>query len=120
MPESERNPATRLLGWLLSYTGADAVQASSSLFNRLIGVSVQQAAENGHPENADVKPRRPVRDVVEVVLEPFAEGGIAPPAVHLRPAGDTSFYAVAGHVVRNRLPELVNENRPLRPRTDQA
>src|SRR5262245_23928904 len=109
MPASESNPATRPLGSPYPTRTHRPCKKPYWFLRRLVRVAVQQPAEDGHPQNADVQPRRPVRDVVEVVLEPLAKGSVAPPAVHLRPAGDPGFYAVAGHVVRDRLPELVDE-----------
>src|SRR5262245_60031723 len=119
MPASERNPATRPR-YFSSYTGGATVQASSLFFKDLVRVAVHQPAENGHPQDADIQPRGPVRDVVKVVLKPLSQRSVAPPAVDLRPPGNPGFHAMAGHVVRDRLPELMDEHWPLRPRTDQA
>src|SRR5437773_5223899 len=61
-----------------------------------------------------------MRDVVQVVLEPFTQTGVAAPAVDLRPTGDAGFDAVTRHVIGNCLAELTDEHRPLRARTDQT
>ena len=62
---------------------------------------------------------RPVLDVVEVVLDALLERGVAAPAVDLRPAGDAGLHLVAQHVLRNAVLELLDEERPLRPRADE-
>ena len=38
---------------------------------------MEQSVAHGHPEDAHVEPRVPVGDVVEVVLQVFALGGVA-------------------------------------------
>src|SRR5438445_13332128 len=81
---------------------------------------MEDAVEDGHPENAEVEPRSPVGDVVEIVLDSFAQGGVAAPAVDLGPAGDPGLHAMAGHVIGNGLGELLNKDGSLRPGTDQA
>src|SRR6266403_1186058 len=87
---------------------------------RLIRIPVKYPVEDGHPQNPDIEPGGPVGDVVEIVLDAFAQGGIAAPAVDLRPAGDPGFDAVADHVVGNSLRELADEYRALGSRPDQA
>ena len=75
---------------------------------------MEQPVPDRHPQNMDVQPRVPVRDVVQVVLEALAEGSVAAPTVDLGPAGYTGFDAVSGHVIRHGLAELLDEDGTLR------
>ena len=81
---------------------------------------MKNPTEDGHPQDAQVKPGSPVGDVVQVELDALANGSVAAPAVDLGPAGDAGFDAVPGHVVGNGLAELVDEHRPFGPGTHQA
>ena len=81
---------------------------------------MKDTVDDGHPENAEVEPWRPVRDVVEVVLHALAERGVAAPAVDLGPAGDAGLHAMAGHVIGDGLAELLDEHGTFRARADQA
>src|ERR1019366_8583751 len=74
----------------------------------------------GHEENVQIEPRGPVGDVVEIVLDTFAQRRVAAPAVDLGPAGDAGFDGVPSVIVRDRLGELADENRTLRTRAYQA
>ena len=63
---------------------------------------------------------RPVLDVVEVVLDPLLERGVAAPAVDLGPAGDPGLHLVAQHVLRDPVLELLDEVRALRARARRS
>lgn len=54
----------------------------------LVGVAMDEAGENGHGDNTEVKEKGPVLEVVKVILDALVNGGISAPAVDLRPAGD--------------------------------
>ena len=81
---------------------------------------MKQPVKDRHPQNAEVEPGSPVRDVVKVILNSLAKGGVAAPTVDLGPASDTGFDAMACHVVGDGLAELLDENWPFRSGTDQA
>src|SRR5262249_62329742 len=66
----------------------------------LICISMEKPVEQRHPHDAEVEPRRPVRDVVQVKLYALAQGSVAAPAVYLGPAGDACLHGMAGHVGR--------------------
>src|SRR5687767_10090536 len=54
----------------------------------LVGDStLEDAADEREPHDLQVERDRPVLNVIEVVLDPLLERGVAPPAVDLRPAG---------------------------------
>src|SRR5687768_17974005 len=84
---------------------------------RLEGMPVQ-AAHDGQPEDLEVEADGPVLDVIQVVLDPLLERGVAAPAVDLRPAGDAGLDLVAQHVLRDAVLELLDEERALRTRAD--
>src|SRR5688572_3057764 len=67
-----------------------------------------QTAEERQPHDLEIEAHGPVFDVIEVVLDPFLDRGVAPPAVHLRPAGDARLDLVAQHVLRNPVLELLD------------
>src|SRR5258708_29591312 len=75
-----------------------------------IGVAADDAVPEGHPQDAQVQPRVPVRDVVQIVLNPFPQRCVAAPTMDLGPAGDAGFHAVAGPLILNNLSELLDEN----------
>src|SRR5262245_7630034 len=91
---------------------------------RTLGISVRvllaEAAENREDEDLDVEQKRPVLDVVEVVLDALLDRGVAAPAVDLRPARHPALHSVAEHVLGDALLELLHEGGPLRPRPDEA
>src|SRR5688572_21969736 len=80
---------------------------------RARGISVRvllaEAAQQREDQDLDVEQQRPVLDVVEVVLDPLLERGVAAPAVHLCPAGDAALDPVPDHVLRDLLLELLHE-----------
>src|SRR5262249_39691977 len=79
----------------------------------LIRIPMHQPVPQRHEHDLQVKHRVPVDDVVKVELDPLPQRRVAAPAVDLGPAGDAAFDRMAGHVVRNRLAELLDELRPL-------
>ena len=81
---------------------------------------MNDAAEDGHPEDVQIEPGCPVRDVIEIVLDSFAKRCVTAPAMDLGPSGDPRFDPVPGHVVRNRLAELLREYRPFGPWPNEA
>src|SRR4051794_14453880 len=88
--------------------------------NVSIRVAVHEAVPERQPQDAQVEPRRPVRDVVEVELDAFSQRRVAAPAVDLGPARDAGFDGVASVIVRNRLGELIDEDGPFWPWPNQA
>src|SRR5262245_32232832 len=57
-----------------------------------IRMPVAKAAPDREPEDSQVEPDRPVRNVVQVAFQPAAERGVAPPAIDLCPAGHAGFH----------------------------
>src|SRR6266542_5672996 len=82
-----------------------------------MGVAARQDVPQRERENAHVEPRRPVVDVIQVVLYPLLEIGVAAQIVHLCPTGDARLDQVLLHVAGDLLPEALDEFRPLRPRS---
>src|SRR5262249_755498 len=105
MEEDMRNPRRRRIVFEAFYS---------------IRMPVEEHAPERQPEDAQVEERVPVRDVVKVELDALPKGRVAAPAVDLGPAGDAALDAVPGHVVGNRLRQLVDELRLLRSRADEA
>ena len=56
-------------------------------FSWSVRIWMNETLENREPENANVEHDRPVADVEEIVLNAFAEAGVAPQPVDLGPAG---------------------------------
>ena len=75
---------------------------------------------DGHEQNPKVKPKRPAADVIQVVLDALAERGPATIAVNLRPAGHARRNGVSKVVIGNLGAEAIDEDRPFRPRSDEA
>src|SRR5690606_6579651 len=82
---------------------------SAGLLLSLVGVAVDEAAENGEQQDADIEPERPVFDIEEVVLEPFAEGCVASEAVDLGPTGHTGLDVLSEHVAAPVFAEALDE-----------
>src|SRR5688500_7560417 len=51
--------------------------------------SLEEPADEREPHDLEVEGDGPVLDVIQVVLDPLLERRVAPPAVDLRPAGDS-------------------------------
>src|SRR5262244_1049773 len=98
---------------------AAPVTSTRAMRALLVGVLLAEAAEEGEDQDLHVEQQRPVLDVVEVVLDPLLDRRVAPPAVHLGPARDPALHAVAEHVLRDALLELLHDRRPLGPRPDE-
>src|SRR5262245_15919538 len=79
---------------------------------------VEEPAQERQPHDLEVELHRPVFDVIQVVLDALLDGGVAPPAVDLRPAGDAGLDLVTQHVLRDLVLELRDEKRTLGPRSD--
>ena len=77
-------------------------------------------ADEGEEEDLDVEPPGPVFNIVEVVLRPGGEVGVAAQAVDLGPAGHAGFDDVAGLVVRDLLGEVGDVVRAFGARADEA
>src|SRR5689334_21672905 len=75
-------------------------------------------ANQRQPHDLDIESNRPVLDVIQIVLDSLLERRIAAPAVDLGPAGDAGLDLVAQHVLRDAVLELLDEERPLRSRSD--
>lgn len=58
-------------------------------------------------------------DVVEIVLESFAEGSISAEAVDLRPSGHTGFDILSEHVATPVFSEVVDEVESFRSWADE-
>src|SRR5688572_9120614 len=80
--------------------------------------TLEEPADDREPHDLQIESHRPVLDVVQVVLDTLFERGVAAPAVHLRPAGDTRLHLVAQHVLRDAVLELLHEEGAFRPRAD--
>ena len=75
---------------------------------------------NGHEQDQEIEPERPALDVVEVVLDAFPQRGPPAPAVDLGPAGHPAGHGVPQVVFGHGMAELLDEDRALGPRADQA
>src|SRR3990170_3300148 len=85
-----------------------------------MGVLPREGAHRGEPEDLQIEAERPALDVVEVVLDPPLERGVAAPAVDLGPPGDPGLHLVAQHVAGDLPAELLHEDRPLGARAHEA
>src|SRR3954466_4941375 len=85
----------------------------------LVSIFVNEAFPNGQEEDLEVEQIGPVTDVIEVAKDALVERGVSAPAVDLRPASDARLHAMAKHVVRDLVAELVDEYRTLRARPHQ-
>ena len=75
--------------------------------------------EESQEEDLHVEDQGPMLDIIEVVLDPPLDGGVSSPTVDLSPTGHTRLDFVAEHIAWDMLPELFDEDRSLRSRTNQ-
>src|SRR5215831_8628951 len=120
------SPVSRLSMPMTAYPRSSSVSARCDPMNpaapvitarrfelELVGMFVEEALHDRQPHDLQVEAHRPVFDVVEVVLDALVEGGVSPPAVDLRPSGESRLHLVTQHVLRNAVLELLDEMRPL-------
>ena len=80
---------------------------------KLICILIYKTVSDGTQKYLDIKGHGPVLDVVNIVVDPLSDGGIASVAVDLRPSGDARTNLVLYHVPGDLLPELLNKLRSL-------
>src|SRR5262245_49529985 len=127
----DRLPVSRLSMPMTEYPRSSSASARCDPMNpaapvmttRGMEVSVSvgvllQALQEREPHDFQIEADRPVLDVVQVVFDALLEGGVAAPAVHLRPAGDAGLHLVPQHVLRDPVLELLDEERTLRTGAD--
>ena len=59
---------------------------------------MNETSRHRHQNDFDVESQAPILNVIEIVLNTFFEIGVAPPAVHLRPARYAGLDLVFLHV----------------------
>src|SRR5436190_19645056 len=72
----------------------------------LVGMFVEEAAQERQPHDLEIEAHRPVLDVVEVVFDALLDRGVAAPAVNLGPPRHPRLDLVAQHVLRDSVLEL--------------
>ena len=85
-----------------------------------IRIFIDKALENSQKQNPEVKAETPVFNVINIMLDPLADGGVSPIAVDLRPAGNSRPHLMLYHITRDFLPELIHKLRTLRARADET
>src|SRR5256885_10407411 len=88
--------------------------------SRSIRIGIVEPAKQRQQQDLEVEKQRPVLDVIEIVADALLDRGVAAQTVYLRPAGHAGPNLVPKHVLRNVLAELLDEDRPLRTRPDEA
>ncbi len=79
-----------------------------------------QPLPKGHEKDPKIEGDGPVLDVVEIVLDPLFQGGIASPAIDLSPPRQTCLDLVAEHVIGNVVFKFLDQLGPFRPRSDET
>src|SRR6266700_3619430 len=91
--------------------------------NALISVLVALSRQRGPDENLQVESKRPVVDVVQIVLDPrphFFDGiRFATKSIHLGPAGNPGLYIVTSRQPRDLTVEHLVVRNGVRARSDQ-
>src|SRR5512132_2009168 len=98
----------------------ERINPRTSVSLSLREMPVLPRAVEGEDHDLDVESQGPVLDVVEIVLDALLDRGVAPEPVDLCPAGEPGLDLVPQHVLRDPRLKLVDEERPLGPRPDQA
>lgn len=89
--------------------------------NRLsISVLVDESLQEGEDYNLHVKPKAPVANIIQIVVDAFFNGGVASKAVHLRPARYPSLHLMTHIIAGNGLYEPFFKLRSFRPRPYEA
>src|SRR5450631_4412644 len=87
----------------------DSIARTGGSGGVLVSIAAAEDVPHSQGEDAQIEPQRPIIDVVQVILYPFAQVAAAAQVVDLSPAGDPRFDHVFLHVPRNFLPELGDE-----------
>src|SRR4249919_2191251 len=101
---SRRPPRTRAQSHAVRATAVMTGTASGPArrtLNRSARVAGRQDVPKSQREDSQVEPGRPMLDVVQVVLYPQRDVGVAAQVVHLRPAGDASLHQMLLHIAWN-------------------
>src|ERR1041385_8306365 len=83
-------------------------------------LALDKTSRRRHDNDLEVQPQRPMLNVVEVELDALGQVRVTPPAVYLRPPGDTALYHVLFHVAREPVLELFDEVGPFGTRSDDG
>ena len=86
----------------------------------LVRIITKKNGVNSLENNLEIKNKRPVFDVINVVLRSFSNGSITPQAVDLRPACHAGFCAVAFQVPRYLIFEFLYKVLPFRTGSNNA
>src|SRR5262245_50016268 len=107
---------------LLDAAGYDTASATGPAphARALVRIPVDEAPEQGQPQDPHVEPQRPVAHVEEIVLEPLPQARGAAQAVHLGQAGHPRLHMLPQHVPAPVLAEPRDELRTLRAGADQG
>ena len=81
---------------------------------------MNETAKDRQSKNLQIAPERPAFNVFDIVLNPFFQGRVAAPAIDLRPTRHPRLYFVPKHIFRNRLSELLDQQRSLGSGADEA
>ena len=79
-----------------------------------------EAAERGSKQDLQIETQRPMLDVIEIVVNAIMDRRVSSEPVNLRPARDARLHHVAEVVTRNLLLEFFDEDRALRPWSNQT
>src|SRR5690606_21721015 len=87
-----------------------------------VGVLAYKTLEGGHADDAQIKPKRPVLQIVEVISHALGHLldriCLAAEPIHLGPPGDTRLDAVALHIAIHQGLELLIQGQWVRARPD--
>src|SRR5689334_6880201 len=66
-----------------------------------VSVLRRKQMQDGQQDDAQVKTKTPIVQVIKIVLDPLGDAGIAAPAIHLSPACNSHLQVMAGVVKGN-------------------
>src|SRR5437879_9713447 len=115
-----RSSLVTLVGLRMAPIRRPRTSFKSSSIPSSVGIAREKSEGERSGENLQVEEKRPVLDVIEIVLDPLVDAGVAAQAVDLRPAGHSRLDHVAQLVTGEAAAEALDEHRPLGPRAHQA
>jgi hypothetical protein len=86
----------------------------------LVRISLEKASKDGKQHDLQVECNTPVPQIIEIILDAFADGGVTAPSIHLRPSRNSDLQNVSPIVTIYILQKSFDKMQTLWPGTDNA
>ena len=96
------------------------VVSAKAYVKKSISVLAVEDTQQGHGNDLHIEGEAPVAQIIEIVLHALRDRGVPPPAIYLRPAGDSDLKRVTNIVFLEPLEMPFYKVGHFRPRADNA